>query len=120
MFSIQCDNKKCREYQSPTLEIVKNDKGDIDYNASKVICSECNLPINNLTIHMKISMRGLGQIKRADNPKKAFAIECQSCHKKDQPIMANKEITCKHCESVYSNLPAPFKQTLLQFLGSAL
>lgn len=126
MFQIQCNNKGCWEYQKPVLDIVKNDDGEVNYTKSLVICSECGKSIDSVTEFSKRAMRGLGQIKRSSSPKKAFAVECQKCNQKDQPVLMEKqkgkpqEVSCPHCAAPHDKLPAPFKQTVIQFLGSKL
>lgn len=118
MFNIQCNNSKCREYQNPLLEIIKDEDGNVNFSKSLVICSVCNDKISHVTEFTKRSMYGLGQVKRQNDVKKAFAILCKECNKKDQPILINNEVTCPHCNTVHNNLTKPFLQTIIAFLTS--
>jgi hypothetical protein len=118
MFNIQCSNSKCREYQNPVLEIVKDSKGNVDFSKSLVICSICEKSMPSVTEFTKRSMYGLGQIKRKNDVKKAFAIVCKECDKKDQPLLINNEVTCPHCNTIHQDLAKPYLQTIRQFLSS--
>lgn len=116
-WNIQCNNKGCWEYQNPMLDVVKNDKGEVDFDKSQVICSECEQPITSVTGFTKRSMYGMGQVKRDTQHQKAFTIECPRCSKKDQPVQAKDQIACSHCGLIYDHLPAPYLQSVKQFLG---
>jgi uncharacterized Zn finger protein len=117
-FNVQCN--QCWEYQSPLLEVVKNEMGNVDYAKSRVICTECGGHITTQTHFAKVSMYGIGQIKRAEGSKKAFAVECPKCQKKDQPVLAGDNVACPHCGSVHSHLNKPFLQTVKEFLNNKL
>lgn len=116
-FNIQCN--KCWAYQEPLLEVVKDDKKNVLYDKSPVICSNCGEEITSVTTFTKRSMYSLGQVKRDHGTKKAFSIQCPSCNKKDQPILHNGNVICKHCNHSYDNLPKPYLQTLKDFLSKS-
>lgn len=107
-FNIQCNNKGCHKYQEPLLDI----KNDV------VLCSECNKPIDNVTVFAKTKMKDLGQIYRgAATKQQAFAVQCKNCNKQATPkVEKGKNLVCPHC-GVQHDLSGPFKQTLLTFLN---
>lgn len=111
---MQCN--QCWQYQNPVLDVIKDQKGNIDYANSKVLCTECDKHMDHVTHFTKVSMHGLGQIKRSTGTKKAFAIECNKCQKKDQPLLINKKAVCKHCKGVHEQISGPYLQTLIEFL----
>lgn len=115
-FSIQCTNKGCREYQNPKLDINKDSD---TYN--EVICSNCGKTIENVSQFHKTAMKSIGQVKRDDNNKQAFAVSCPKCSKADRPILGqNNELLCKHCGAEQSQLSRPFAQALLSVLKSGI
>lgn len=115
MFQIQCSNKGCREYQKPALDT--NEKSET-YN--EVICSICDKPIENVSQFHKTAMKGIGQIKRDDKRKQAFAITCLKCQIGDRPVVTkNDEILCKHCGAEQTQLSTPFAQALRSTLRPA-
>lgn len=114
MNSVQCN--KCWEYQKPLLEVHKDDKGNVIYDKSPVICSNCGAEMTSITIFSKRSMYHLGQVKKDEGHKKAFSVQCPSCGKKDQPIIINDIVSCAHCNNSLEHLPKPFLHSIRQHL----
>lgn len=112
-FTIQCDNKECRQYQEPELNL----KDSKDPNEWEVMCSTCGLVINSVTYFAKVNMRHMGQIYRPKSKQQAFCVKCASCSKEGRPSLGeNNSLLCFHCGEEHSSLGAPFKQMLLTFL----
>jgi hypothetical protein len=117
-FLIQCDNKKCREFQEPVL----------DKDTDDVHCSQCDGVIDHVSIFAKRQMRANGQIKRESVPKQAFAVKCVSCEKIMCPQLieeksdgqATSKLVCPSCGEEHTHLGAPYKQTVVAFLKKAL
>lgn len=114
-FLIQCDNKKCREFQEPFL----------DKETDNVHCSRCNGIIDYVSIFTKRQMRAMGQIKRESVPKQAFSVKCESCEKIMCPKLKEEEgqkvkLLCSSCGNEHSQLSAPYAQTVIAFLKKAL
>ncbi len=108
MFQIQCSNKGCREYQQPALDT--NEKSD---TFNEVLCSKCGKPIENVSQFHKTAMKGIGQIKRDDNRKQAFAVTCPKCRIGDRPVITkHDEILCKHFGTDHTHLSKPYAQAL--------
>lgn len=110
-FMIQCDNKGCREHQEAVL----------DKETNKVYCSICNGEIENITIFAKRQMLFTGQIKRDEQKKQAFAVQCQACKKTLCPKIEvgedkTRKLMCAGCGEELSHLSAPYKQTILSFI----
>lgn len=126
-FLIQCDNKKCREFQEPAL----------DKETDDVHCSKCDGIIDHVSIFAKRQMRALGQIKRESVPKQAFAVKCaaEECGKIMCPKLveekddtkktssrsfAKTKLLCPACGVEHTQLSAPYAQTVKAFLKKAL
>lgn len=114
-FLIQCDNKKCREYQEPVL----------DKETDNVHCSKCDGIIEHVSVFTKRQMRAMGQIKRESAPKQAFSVKCESCEKIMCPQLLEEEgqpikLVCQACGNEHSQLSAPYAQTVIAFLKKAL
>jgi hypothetical protein len=114
-FLIQCDNKKCREFQEPTL----------DKETDEVHCSSCDGVISHISIFAKRQMRAMGQTKRVSVPKQAFSVKCPSCEKIQCPTLVEEDgkktkLTCPACGADHSQLSAPYAQTVIAFLKKAL
>jgi len=98
MFRIYCTNKGCGKENEAVLNTENNE----------VECIECG---KNITVphSTKISMKGLGQIKRTKKSEKAFAVECKKCNKVCVPsVDQNNKIICSNCKNVLDNISAPF------------
>lgn len=116
-FLIQCDNKKCREFQEPAL----------DKETDKVHCSKCGGVINHISVFAKRQMRALGQVKRESVPKQAFAVKCvvEGCEKIQCPKLVEEKgkkskLECPVCGAEHTQLSAPYAQTVKAFLKKAL
>ena len=114
-FLMQCDNKKCREYQEPVL----------NKETDEVHCSKCDGVINHVSIFAKRQMRALGQVKRESVPKQAFSVKCESCKKVLCPKLVEEQgkktkLICPVCGEEHKQLPAPYAQTVIAFLKKAL
>ena len=116
-FLIQCDNKKCREFQEPAL----------DKETDNVHCSKCDGIIDHVSIFAKRQMRAMGQIKRESVPKQAFAVKCvnEECNKILCPKLLEEKdkkikLLCPSCDSEHTQLSAPYAQTVIAFLKKAL
>ena len=116
-FLIQCDNKKCREFQEPTL----------DKDTDKVHCSKCDGEIDHVSIFARRQMRAMGQVKRESVPKQAFAVKCvaEGCEKITCPKLLEEEgkktkLLCSICKAEHKQLSAPYAQTVIAFLKKAL
>ena len=120
MFNIQCQNKGCWEYQKPALNLVKDANGNVDFDKSMVHCSNCNAIIPTVTSFTKRSMYGMGQVKKDVSHKKAFAILCNGCNTKDQPIIVNGNAQCPKCSHVHENLTKPFLEMIKQSLNNKI
>jgi len=103
MIIINCDNKGC----------MKSDFHLLDTKTNEVICTECGEVINNVTYFMKIQLKSLGQIVRDSGTKEAFSITCESCNKKNKPLVDKKgNIVCPVCNHIQENVPLPFANML--------
>jgi len=126
-FLIQCDNKKCREFQEPQL----------NKDTDEAHCSICDGVIDHISIFAKRQMRAMGQIKRVSVPKQAFAVKCASegCEKimcpklvenKDKAkkvggrVLSHAKLECPACGVEHTHLSAPYAQTVIAFLKKAL
>ena len=114
-FLIQCDNKKCREYQEPAL----------DKETDLVHCSKCDGVIEHVSIFAKRQMRAMGQIKKESVPKQAFSVKCNSCEKIMCPKLLEEKdkktkLICPSCDAEHTQLSAPYAQTVIAFLKKAL
>ncbi len=114
-FLIQCDNKKCREFQEPVLNKETDD----------VHCSKCDGVIEHVSIFAKRQMRAGGQIKRESVPKQAFSVKCSSCEKIMCPKLHEEEgkrakLFCPSCDVEHTQLSTPYAQTVIAFLKKAL
>jgi hypothetical protein len=94
-FYINCDNKGCREYMEPKLDIQTN----IAY------CDECGKEVKSITQFAKTQMRQLGQILKNKVTQTAFSIQCNNCKTMCVPII-NKDNTvqCSQCNGFITNL----------------
>lgn len=112
-FSIQCDNKGCRQYQDPELDM----KGSKNVDDWEVICTECDLEIKSITKFAKTTMRHMGQLKRAKKQQQAFVVKCGECNKEGRPSLgSHSSLLCFHCGKEHTALGGPFKQMLLTML----
>ena len=111
-FMIQCDNKKCGEFQESLL----------DKETNEVYCASCDRPIKHVSIFTKRQMRAMGQIKRASVPKQAFSVKCANaeCQKIQCPQLLEEEgkkarLMCPVCGVEHSHLSPPYAQTVISF-----
>jgi hypothetical protein len=112
-FTIQCDNKGCRQLQEPELDL-KDSKNPDEWDA---LCSECGLPIKSATYFAKVQMRHMGQLYRPKQQQQAFVVKCADCSKEGKPTLgAGNSLLCFHCGKEHTSLGAPFKQMLLTIL----
>lgn len=112
-FTIQCDNKGCRKYQDPSVDL----KGSEDPDKWEVICEECGQPIKSVTYFAKVQMRHMGQILKQKKHKEAFVVKCEHCLKEAKPkIGLNETLICVHCGKEFTNLTEEFKRMLLTVL----
>ncbi len=115
-FTIQCDNKGCRQYQEPELDL----KGSDNPNDWDVLCSECGQPIKAATYFAKVQMRHMGQIYRPKQQQQAFVVKCGECQKEGRPRLGTGDsLLCFHCGKEHKSLAAPFKQMLLTILRNS-
>src|SRR5690348_2156633 len=103
-FRTFCDNKGCREEMAPV----------IDKETHKVYCTSCKEEINSVDVFMKRQLISMGQVKKDDETKMAYAVVCPCCSKKQTPKLGkNREIECSSCnEDITKKLSAPFVQVL--------
>ncbi len=118
-FRIYCDNevdddgKKCRREMEPV----------IDKKTHIVYCTECGKPLKNqdaLSIFAKNQMLAMGQVRREEKKKQAFAVKCVPCDIEQQPILGKdgKKLLCPRCKQELTNLSPPFAQMLRQNITS--
>lgn len=103
-FRTFCDNKGCKEEMAPV----------IDKKTLKVYCSECKEEINSVDEFMKRQLISMGQVRKADETKMAYAVVCPECKEKGTPKLGKKrEIICSACEKdITDKLSGPFVQVL--------
>lgn len=103
MFQIQCNNKGCFQINEAQL----------DPKTDEVICSECSLPIGNVSIFAKRQLKSMGQILRKDKVQETFGVACPACKGSGKPISVAGTFVCKHCQKPL-NLSETFKNLLKQ------
>ena len=104
-----CDNKGCGKQMMPLLNLETNN----------VECTECSRPINSITSFAKTQMKSLGQVKRDEQKKQAFAVQCRFCKKENAPKLGSEnEILCSICGKHLDYLTAPYVHAVRQFLLS--
>jgi hypothetical protein len=112
-FSMQCDNKGCRQYQDPELDM----KDSQNPNEWEALCAECGLAITSATYFAKVQMRHMGQLHRPKKQQQAFVVKCGACNKEGRPRLgAGSSLLCFHCGGEHTSLGGPFKQMLLTML----
>lgn len=105
MFRIHCTNKGCRKESEALLNTETNE----------VECAECgkNIDVPSMT---KVSMLGIGQIKRTKKSEKAFSVECKKCKKVSVPALNDdKDIVCGKCGLVL-DVSLPFANLIREKL----
>jgi len=108
-FLTYCDNKGCSKQQEPLLNLETNE----------VECTECGKSIKSITVFAKAQMKGLGQIKRDEQKKQAFSVQCRFCKKENAPKLdQDKKILCSVCNKHLDYLTAPYAHAVRQFLLS--
>jgi hypothetical protein len=85
-FLIACTNKGCFKSQEPYL----------DQN-NKVICSECENEIQNISSFAKAQMKSMGQILKSKPS--AFSIVCKACKANEQPELNGDKAFCRKCKN---------------------
>lgn len=108
MFVVHCDHKDCRKEMAPVL----------DRDTNEVLCTECDRPINSITIFAKNQMVSLGQTKKSEAKQQAFAVECIKCKKKAQPKLKDDKLLCSFCTKELDNISAPYANSIKLFLSS--
>lgn len=110
MFLIYCESKECRQEMAPV----------IDKKTKVVHCSECDAVVNNIDPFMKGQLANLGQIRRDNDKKMAFGVQCTYCERKGTPKLGpKKEILCSYCSKDITNkLSAPFVGILKEKLST--
>ena len=106
-FLMHCDNKGCGKDQEPLL----------DTQTNEVYCVECNRVINSVTHFAKVQMKTLGQIKRDEKQRQAFAVECASCKKKSAPVLTKEDrVQCSLCHTdITEKIAKPFLQVIKNY-----
>lgn len=103
-FRTFCDNKGCKEEMAPV----------IDKKTLKVYCSECKKEIKSIDEFMKRQLISMGQVRRDDESKMAYGVQCPFCEDKKTPkIGKDREVLCGSCEKdITDKLSGPFVQVL--------
>jgi hypothetical protein len=105
-FRIFCDNKGCGKDNEPVL----------DKDTGSVLCTECGKEIKSITDFAKRQMVALGQIRRTEKKRQAWAVKCDSCKKEAQPKLENNKLICSACNKELTNIAKPFMEILKQNL----
>lgn len=97
-------DKNCRKEIHPV----------IDKETEKVFCPECELEITSVDPFMKRQLISMGQVLKESQEKTPYAIKCEHCGKKKQPVLGQKrEILCGACgKDITASLSGPFVEML--------
>ncbi|MFA5758000.1 MAG: hypothetical protein WC942_01285 [Clostridia bacterium] len=103
-FRTFCDNKGCRKENRPL----------VDKNTLIAYCSECGLPINNVSIFMRNQLVSYGQVRKNEKKKLAWSVKCPNCEKEGPPDLdkTNNVLVCSFCKKELDTLSAPFAQMI--------
>lgn len=108
-FRTYCTDKACRKEMEPV----------IDKKSMAVYCTECGSEVANISDFMKRQMVSMGQVRKAERAKHAYAVKCNSCGANDAPKLGkNKEILCSKCGEVLP-VSGPFAEVLRQKMRSS-
>lgn len=99
MFNLFCSNKGC----------FKDGEHVLDKATNEVICTYCAKPITGITDFTKRQMASLGQIRRNEQKKQAWAVKCDACKKEAPPMLdkTGKDLICSSCNKPLDKLAKP-------------
>lgn len=112
-FRTYCDinddgtGNKCRKEMEPLLD-----------KETGIVYCECGKPMDNqaaLTTFAKRQMLALGQVKRSEKKKQAYAVKCLKCDKEGPPTLSddNRQLLCTYCKTELNHLNKPFVQMMI-------
>lgn len=96
-----CQLKNCGKEMEPM----------IDPDTEEVFCSACGQVMEGINYFTKMSLKTLGQYKRAKNPEEAYAIPCNACKTTARPVIENDKVVCAKCKQEHKLAPV-FAQML--------
>lgn len=103
-FRTFCDNKGCMKENRPV----------VDKETLIAYCTECNKPMNNISIFMRRQMVSYNQVKTNVKKKVAWSVHCPNCSKDNAPdIDLKDQLICVECKTPLTNLTKPFAQMIL-------
>jgi len=108
MFMLNCSNKGCFKQNAHVL----------DKSTNKIICIDCGKEVTGITDFTKRQMVAVGQIRRNEQKKQAWAVKCEACQKEAPPVLdkAGKDLLCGSCNKVMDKLAKPFAQMIKENL----
>lgn len=109
VFLINCDNNGCN----------KTTEAKLDTSSNQVICLECGKEIKSVSQFAKSQMKSLGQVLKASNKQKAFAMKCDKCGDTDVPVRQENKIVCAKCKADLK-ISAHFEKLLIDHIKNSV